>query len=602
MATNMKAAFTLTLEDKLSSGLNAIKESLDRLKTVGGGLTLGKLQAGGDVLRTIGREAMNLTSNINGIEAAAGRAALRMKQMIMPKMQAMKEWGGKTFGPQSKVGAFAAAAEGYSLYKPLESAAELSNILRHSAITAHQYGPAADSMMERQRLLYTQTAMRTAQPSHEITEAGFWMALTGMDAKLVDKLVPMSAKIATAYNAKVGDAGKTAFGLNYSMGIGSDDMERAMGMLALLGKHGHFLFADQAKEMPGVAAAAQNSHMTGMGSLEQIGAALQISMKVVDPSQPAMASTNLISFLSQIQRARDDKTFSRYGADLPAILMDAAKHGISPMEATLAEIKKIQDREAKNHHITDPAQRAQSDTAIMNHLFVQQEAGRFAAAMLHNMDEYMHLKTLAHDTSSDMITQDFQEAMRDLSSNLNLLKEGVTQVVDRLGRGFSPVLSVANFGLGKLVTGMEELDKKFPGVADAALAVTGGMLALGAALATIGFVAPAVAAGGSLVAGAAAGIGLLNPFTLVTALPAYLGYKAWGERHEGENVDPNTQVPYFDPNGIPAVSSFDTAQPHQPGELHVRISSDPGTKAEVTHASPGIFFTIPNPGRVTGQP
>ncbi len=509
MSTNMKAAFTLTLEDKLSGGLSNIAKALGDLRDKGNHLSLGGLERGGDVLRTMTQEVQRLTSSLHTVEATADRA-----------WSALKRMGSAAFGTQSrlgqvggKVGALGAAAAGYSIYGPLESAAELSNTLRHTAITAHQYGADADRMMAQQRSLYTSTALDTAQSSHKIAEAGFWMALTGMSTALVNKLSPLSAKIATAYNTEVQDAAKTAYGLNYSMKIGADDMERALGMLALLGKHGHFLFADQAKEMPGIAAAALNSHMTGLGSLEQIGAAMQISMKVVDPAQPAMAATNLEAFLSAIQQTRDDKTFDKYGADLPAILMDAAKHGVSPLEATLAEVQKIQDREAKRHHITDPNMRAQSDTAILAHLFVRKEAATFASAMLHNMREYEELKLLGHNTTTGMIDKDFHEAMRDLNSQMGLFHEMTTQLVDRLGFGFEPVLHKINTGLLGFLHGLEWLDKKIPGLSDGVLAAAGGMLALTAALGAIGFVGPMVVAGFELIAAAAAA--LLTPLGLV---------------------------------------------------------------------------------------
>lgn len=526
MTTAMRAAFTLTLEDKLSSGLENIKKSFDALVNVGNKLTLGKLERGGDLLRTVTQEVKNLTSNLRSIEGVADRAWASMKRMGSAGMN----WTRNTFGKSSRIGAFQGAAAGYSVYAPLESAAELSNTLRHSAITAHQYGPDADRMMASQRALYTSTALATGQSSHKIAESGFWMALTGMSADLVSALTPMAAKIATAYNADVSDASKTAFGLNYSMGIGKDDMERALGMLALFGKHGHFLFADQAKSMPGIAAAAQMSHMTGMGALEEIGAAMQISMKVVDPAQPAMAATNLEQFLRQIQRSRDDKTFSKYGVDLGGVLMDAAGKGISPMEAALGKIKQIQDREALKHHITDPNKRAQSDTAILNHLFTSAEAATFASAMLHNLKEYEELKKFGHNVSTSMIDKDFNESMRDLSSQMKLFHEETTQLVDRLGFGFEPVLHLINAGLLVLIHSLDWLDKRMPGLGSGVLATAGGLLVLVGVLGIVGAALPAVLTGLELLAtviGAIAGSALfpLAGFALI----GYEIYSNWAD-------------------------------------------------------------------------
>lgn len=562
----MKASLVLNFEDKLTAGLGKLEKQLDQLKKLGKELGLGKLEnAFSEIERTTGA-ARGLVGELHSVGNAAESAWAKLNRMAGALKRGAFGAGGAG-GMGGMMGAVGAVGGGYSVFKALESYSEYSNTLRHTAITAHQYGPDADRMMASLKLRYNQAALDTAQDSHKLAEAGFWMSLTGMKADLVSNLTPLSGKIATAYNADVMDAAKTSFGLNYSMKIGEPDMERALGMLALLGKHGHFLFADQSKSMPGIAAAAQQSHMTGMGSLEEIGAAMQISMKVVDPAQPAMAATNLEQFLSQIQQARDDNTFGKYKigghkVDLGGALMDAAGKGISPMEAALSKIKQIEASEVARLHLTDPRKIAQEESAVLSHLFRSTEARTFASAMLHNLPEYIELKHLAHNVSTDMIDKDFHEAMRDLSSQMKLFGSETQQLEDRLGAGFEPVLHGVNYALLDVVHGVKWLDGAFPGLGDDALMAAGGTLAFSAAAGGLALVLPTVGRGlnmfligplrlaAGLLAAVAGGSSAMGGAMLGAGLgAAYLGAKN-AERQYGRQFAGETPLGH-DEYGVP---------------------------------------------------
>jgi hypothetical protein len=249
-------------------------------------------------------------------------------------------------------------------------------------------------------------------------------------------------------------------------------------------------------------------------------------------------------------------------------------------------------------------------------ILTNQESATAALSLLAHVDEFQRMRKELGTKDDGTLRTDFDTASRAPEVKLRSGTEAAEQLERRAGEGFNPVVQRLVDGLKAVVGGVESVDRTMPGFADATLSVTAGLLSLAAALSAIGFIAPAVKAGAGLVGGAASGLGLLNPFTLVTALPAYLMYKAWGERHEGENVDPATQVPYFDPNGIPAITSFDSSDPAAASpsstdiasskpdaqRLDIHLHADPGTSADVTSASPGLSFTIPNAGTTTNRP
>lgn len=608
MANNMKAAFTLTLEDKLSSGLNAIKVGLDKLKTAGNGLTLGKLgHEGADLLRTIGREAVNLTSNLRGIEATAGRAAQAMRQMILPKVHAVQEWGKKTLGPQSRMGAFTAAAEGYSFYKPVEVNAAYQDILRHIAISGGLHGAPVDTEMARLDTLFKTDALKAGQHSEKIAEAYLEMKNAGLSIQTLDKAIGEHTRFATAYRLDPKDAGQLSIALLKNMKLSPEEYTAALGQAGQISKEGLFKVSGYSQYMPSISGQMSTMGMTGPAATLQALSALQIVRR--NTGDDSSAATDLRTLLEHIYAPIQERAMrmqgkhvpddlraevqanagaykSAFGVDYPAYMKKQEAMGVNPLDAYVNLMKDLM----KAPDFTDKMR-------ILGQLTHSEQQGVATTALISNYDDWMKMREEGRTKGAEVFELDFVEAMRGASASLSHFTESTEQLERRLGAGFTPVLTPINAGLDGVLASVKKLDDIVPGLTDATLAVTGGLLALVSTLAAIGFVAPAVSAGFSLLGGIAA--------LPVVAAAAVLG--GAGAIQGAQNT------PWVDDYGRPlgrpsdgatpdATTSLDTTRPNQPGELHVRISSDPGTKAEVTHASPGIFFTIPNPGPATGQP
>src|ERR1700722_1194338 len=146
MSGSMKASVTLTLEDKLFSGLQRLQKQMQKLKEEGQQLNLGKLERAGDSLRVLQREFQAVTSEARSLVGVADRAWAAMKRMAQVPMQHLRA-GFNAVGPQSQfgknVGIIGGAVAGYSVIKPVESYADFQNVALHSAITQNMSGPAA---------------------------------------------------------------------------------------------------------------------------------------------------------------------------------------------------------------------------------------------------------------------------------------------------------------------------------------------------------------------------------------------------------------------------------------------------------------------------
>jgi hypothetical protein len=212
---------------------------------------------------------------------------------------------------------------------------------------------------------------------------------------------------------------------------------------------------------------------------------------------------------------------------------------------------------------------------------------------------------------------------------LKRIEESGAQIERRAGEGFSALLKPLDNALQGTIGWIEKLDEGHKGLADAVLLVTGSMAGLGAALAAIGFLAPAITSGAGLLGGAllpAAGAATL------LGIPAAVGYSIYRDWGNGTNYSDPSFQPEF---GIPLMNQDDWDSRHPPtpheaghmvrsprqsgigshwdwqpansgatnGTLEINIHTDPGTQAEVKNAPEGVMINQrTDPGQTLGRP
>src|SRR6185437_8912491 len=104
------------------------------------------------------------------------------------------EWGKKTFGPQSRVGAFGALAEGYSVIAPVRAYADFEDIARRAAITKGLSGAAVGAETKRLMSFFQRDALETGQSSQSVAEAYLDLIQSGLSPKLSEKLLPIHSR------------------------------------------------------------------------------------------------------------------------------------------------------------------------------------------------------------------------------------------------------------------------------------------------------------------------------------------------------------------------------------------------------------------------
>jgi hypothetical protein len=221
-----------------------------------------------------------------------------------------------------------------------------------------------------------------------------------------------------------------------------------------------------------------------------------------------------------------------------------------------------------------------------------------------------YLKLLKREASADtaMLNQDFDTAHAAPLVTQNTGKEAATQLERRAGEGFEPIVDRLVAAGKSLVGAVEMLDKRFPGLGDAVLTVTGGMLALGSALAAIGFIAPAVAGGAAVVGGIGAAV-VSVPVTLAAAPFAGLGVAIASGEHPAQYplADPSAETAFPLPVDLtppattpPPAANQSSSTGDGSGDVKVTIhNAAPGTSAAVErrnrrfHLDPGQTLMLP---------
>jgi hypothetical protein len=636
MAPSMKAAFTLLLEDKLSSGMKAIGKGFEDLRKAGKELGLGKLESGTELLRTVGREVQNLTGNLRTIEAVADRSWAALKRMSSVTFHGAASFGRgaanlgrRALGPGGLMGAAAAAGGAYAVLKPIRAYAGYQDTLKHIGITAGEHGAANDAGMARRNAMFAADALATGQSSAKIAEAYYTMQTGGIPAERLDRAIGAHSRFATAYRQDPEAASQLSIALMKNMGLNEAQYEAALGQAGQISKQGLFKISGFSQFMPGITGQMKTMGMTGPAATLEALSALQVIRR--GTGDDASAATDLRTLLEHIYAPMQERSMrmhgkmvpeelrkqiqenagaykSAFGVDYPRYMKEQEAKGIDPLNAYINLMKQL-----------TAAPDFVDKMRTFGQLTHSEQQGIASQGLINNYDEWQKMQAEGRTKGAEVFELDFQEAIRGATTSLGHLDEALGQLERRLGQGFTPVLGPVNTALDGLLGTIRLTDHFLPGLNTAILAVTGSMISLGSALAAIGIVAPAISKGAGVVGtwGVAPELLLALPLAGLASVGSH--YETPETRAARDQLDtarrsqaggPNG--PTFDgfgPDGLPLQMGHTMdltppgagggSQSHwSPGQLDINLFAAPGTSAEVTRAPPNSSIRL-NPGSTT---
>lgn len=372
--------------------------------------------------------------------------------------------GKEQLGEAMRIGAVSAV--------PIKVAADYQAIVRDIAIK----GGFANSAQERD----VATGIRSSAGKNGISRDELAGAINqlvsgGMDAKEAINYADVIGKFSVGQGTSTEDTANMIRAISQNALIkDADGMTKALEAIAYLGQAGNFESPDMAKAFPGLLAEMQKLGIVGQESVSQLGAMLQVQMKVTGSADEA--ANNLKNWMSKIGSGETVKNYKDAGIDYEASMKTNIGKGWSTLEASLGiakdYIEKIDPKKAAElkkfaesmNKVSDPAKRqaqiAAFDEAMKTgDLFADMQVKAALTAYMQNADLYAKLKRESAESNGlleknlderrETSKRKWAEVGNAINDALETVGDALRPVSDRVATATSSVLRFVN-GVGKI--------------------------------------------------------------------------------------------------------------------------------------------------------
>jgi TP901 family phage tail tape measure protein len=368
---------------------------------------------------------------------------------------------------------------------PLREAAAFDDMLRQTAMTAGLSGRAVEEFIARQGAAYERLARETGQTSMAIAQSAGQMAAAGLNPELVSRFSPILARFATATGASLADLGQVAVRLNQNLKIESvEEMQGALAGMLQASRDGSVEITDMARLFPTLTAQVEALGVRGRPAVNMLASLLQVAARGAASS--AEAGTNLANFLSKLTAPETVRNFEKMGVNIEAVMQDAARRGINPIEAMIQKVREVSG----------------GNMFRVGELFGDMQVLNFLRPMLAGTREYLTILEGARNANTAIVDASFEDRFRGLQIQLALTGEIATQFGRRLGVALTPAITMLADGMKWLIERMEQLDQDFPGLVNKIGLGVGAFTVLAAAAGLLGLVIGPIGAGLLILKGA----------------------------------------------------------------------------------------------------
>ncbi|WP_333500998.1 phage tail tape measure protein [Kluyvera genomosp. 2] len=373
---------------------------------------------------------------------------------------------------------------------PATISANYQAIVRDMAIKAGIAGTARETQIGEQ---VAQSALASGMGRNELAEAVNQLVGGGMDLERATAFAPLLAKFAVGQGSGSVDTARMIGALEQNAKITDPaQMQQALEAIAYLGKEGSFESSDMARWFPELLAEMQKIGITGQDSVNQLGAMLQVQMKV--SGSPDQAANNLKNWFSKIGSPETQRRYADAGIDYTAMMQEAIGKGWSTMESSFvlarAYIEQVDPQRAQQVSVAaqrigqerDPAKQqamlqAFEATLKTGDLFADMQVKAALTAYMQNADLYQRLKQNAAQASGE-IEQDLI-ARRETSKQIWAeVGQAWDEALRRIGDALRPVTDTVGQAIGSVGRALATLVEQAPMVVAGLATVAGGLVAL----------------------------------------------------------------------------------------------------------------------------
>lgn len=300
---------------------------------------------------------------------------------------------------------------------PTKVSADYGAIIRDIAIKANIANSPEEAQLSKTVI---DTSRDTGMARNQVAEVVNALVGAGMELDKALAYAPTAAKFAVGQGSEGTETARMINALGQNAKITDPKvMEKALEAIAYQGQAGSFEAVDMARWFPELLAGMGKLGITGMDSVTQLGAMLQVQMKTAGGSDEA--ANNLKNWMEKIGSGETVDAYKKAGIDYKGSMQTGLQNGMSTLESSFALAQKY-------IQATDPKRAAEMAKATAA---ISKEADpEKAKAMMKSLEEALRTGDLFADMQVKAALTAYMQN-KDLYNQLKKDSAGATGILDK---------------------------------------------------------------------------------------------------------------------------------------------------------------------------
>lgn len=445
-----------------------------------------QLESNLNSLKKEGVEVRNLTKAYAAMGQAANKAELKAKghQQLDEGKQKLK----------SSVGQAVAATAAMAI--PTKVSADYGAIIRDIAIKSNIANKPEEAQLSKK---IVDTSRDTGMARNQVAEVVNALVGAGMELDKALQYAPTAAKFAVGQGSDGGETARMINALGQNAKITDPAMmQKALEAIAYQGQAGSFEAADMARWFPELLAGMGKLGITGMDSVSQLGAMLQVQMKTAGGSDEA--ANNLKNWMEKIGSGDTVEAYKKAGIDYQASMNTGLQNGKSTLESSFELAQKyiaatdpkkaaaMAEATAKISKEADP-EKAKAMIASLEQalrtgdLFADMQVKGALTAFMQNKELYASLKKDSANATG-ILDKNLEERRQSSAQKWAEMAQGADDAMRAIGDAFRPVTDAVADGLTYVTQGLSKLSDESPKLVTGIGAAVAAVIAFQSAMST----------------------------------------------------------------------------------------------------------------------
>ncbi|UCP10257.1 phage tail tape measure protein [Pseudomonas sp. MM213] len=438
-------------------------------------------------LKKEGVEVRNLTKAYGAMGRVAAAAEFKAKghQQLDEGKQKLK----------SSIGQAVAATAAMAV--PTKVSADYGAIIRDIAIKSNIANKPEEADMSRKII---DTSRDTGMARNQVAEVVNALVGAGMELDKALQYAPTAAKFAVGQGADGGETARMINALGQNAKISDPAvMQKALEAIAYQGQAGSFEAADMARWFPELLAGMGKLGITGMDSVTQLGAMLQVQMKTAGGADEA--ANNLKNWMEKIGSGDTVEAYKKAGIDYQGSMNTGLQNGKSTLESSFELAQKyiaatdpkkaaaMAEATAKISKEADPV-KAQAMLASLEQalrtgdLFADMQVKGALTAFMQNKDMYAKLKADSA-SATGILDKNLEERRQSSAQKWSEMAQTMDDAMRAIGDAFRPVTDRVADGVRNVAQGLAKLSDESPRLVTGIGAAVAAVIGFGAVMAKV---------------------------------------------------------------------------------------------------------------------